>query len=197
VTSLPDAYPLQWPEGWPRTRQPKDSRYAKNGKLTEAKIRTELLNAIRLLGGSLPIISSNVALRLDGLPYTNQRYPEDGGIAVYWVRDGKQEVMACDRWKRPWENMRAVYHAIEGLRAMERAGATQILERAFQAFRLPEGGPSGRSWRDVLGHDLTDAHSASVRFRKKAVKLHPDVGGDVEDFQELERAYREALDELR
>jgi hypothetical protein len=187
--SLPDAYPLQWPDGWPRTKFPRDSRYKRN---PESYIRNELLDSIRKLGGTLPIISSNVEVRLDGLPYANRRLPEDGGIAVYWVRDGKQEVMACDRWKRPWENMRAVYHAIEGLRSMERAGATQIMERAFQAFQLPTGS-SKRSWQELLGDDIHDADDARAAFRERAKHLHPDQGGDIEKFQELEQAYREAL----
>jgi len=196
--TLPDAYPLQWPDGWTRTKFPRDSRYRID---KETQVRRELLEAIRKLGGTVPIISSNVETRLDGLPYANRRLPDDGGVAVYWVRDGKQEVMACDRWQRPWENMRAIYHAIEGMRAMERAGATQILERAFQAFALPDGAPTERPWREVLGiesglHPALEGPVAKRAFREKAKTLHPDKGGDVEKFQELERAYRQAMREL-
>jgi hypothetical protein len=198
--SLPDAYPLQWPEGWERT--PEHKRRKSRYNVPEAKARNQLLKSIKLLGGNVAIISTNITLRLDGLPYANQRTPEDPGVAVYWVREGKQEVMACDRWQKPWENMRAIYHAIEGLRAMERAGATQIMERAFQAFQLPAGDSNGkqprRHWRVVLGfpaHTPTPEETKN-RFRERAVKLHPDVGGDIEAFKELEQAYREALGEL-
>jgi hypothetical protein len=166
--------------------------------MTESKIRKDLLDSIRRLGGVLPIISSNVEVRLDGLPYANRRLPADGGMAVYWVRDGKQEVMACDRWKRPWENMRAIYHAIEGLRAMERAGATQIMERAFQAFQLPE--TTSKSWRSILGVEpgLTPSVSYIRRVaRERMVDLHPDKPkGSLEAFKDVEAALREALEEL-
>jgi hypothetical protein len=153
-----------------------------------------LLAAVRRLCGRVAIISTNVPLKRNGLPYADGRVLEDPGIAVYWVRDGRQEVMACDRWLSPRENMQAIYHAIEGLRSMERAGATQIMERAFQAFQLPANGVK-TSWRTILG-DAATREEATKMFRQKALKLHPDVGGDVEAFRELEAAYRAAHAEL-
>ena len=198
-SNLPDAYPLQWPSGWDRT--PPGKRRNSDYTVGESRARDDLFKAIRLLGGSVAIVSSNMRVRLDGIPYAHQpNIPDDPGVAVYWVRQGRQEVMACDRWRRPWENMRAIYQAIEGLRAMERAGATQIMERAFQAFQLPAtAGATKRPWRTVLGfgeHLTVGSLTVKARFKELAVKLHPDVGGDVERFQELERAYREALEEL-
>lgn len=198
MNPLPDAYPLQWPEGWART-QPLDrkpSRY----KIGPHHARIEMFEAVRKLGGDVPIVSSNLHLRQDGKPYANQAPPEDPGVAVYWVRHGKQEVMACDRWLHPWENMRAIYHAIEGLRAMERAGATQIMERAFQAFQLPETTREKKSWRVVL--DIDDSFEPSVEYlrsvaRRKMAQHHPDMGGDIEQFRAVEQALNEALREIR
>lgn len=191
------AYPLQWPQGWART--PANKRERSRYRVSNATICNDLLEAVRLLGGAVPIISSNMPVRLDGLPYVNTVSVPDPGVAVYWVREGQQEVMACDRWVTPWENMRAISHAIEALRAMERAGATQILNRAFEAFQLPSGGPSvgKRHWREVLdyGSDPLDTGLIRARFKALALKLHPDVGGDVERFKELEAAYREAMKE--
>jgi hypothetical protein len=156
-----------------------------------------LLEEVRLLGGKLTIISSNIPSNTYGKPYLNAPTPDDAGVAVYWVREGKQEVMACDRWKKPWENMRAIYYAVAGLRQMERAGATQIMERAFEAFRLPAPAEARPSWRDVLGTAVRTKKDASAAFRDRATKLHPDVGGDIEAFRQLERAYSDALAELR
>ncbi len=195
--SLPDAYPLQWPGGWSRTSSHK--RSYSDYKVGETRARDEMYAAIRRLGGKVPLVSSNMRVRLDGMPYAKQLVPEDPGVAVYWVRQGKQEVMACDRWLRPWENMRAIYHAIEGLRSMERAGATQIMERAFQAFQLPE--TTTKSWRNILGIEsgMTPSEAYIRRIaREKMVKLHPDKpGGSDEAFKDVEAALREALKELR
>ena len=194
MRTLPDAFPLQWPAGWSRSKYRTPSSY----KVTSARARVELVNAVRLLGGSSIIVSSNIELRRDGQPYANMPTPADPGVAVYWTRQGKQEVMACDRWKHPWENMRAIYYGVEGLRSIERAGATQILERAFQAFALPEtAGPTVEPWRDVLGHHITTEREATQSFRDKAAVHHPDLGGNVEVFRKIERAYSDALKELR
>lgn len=194
---MAEAYPLQWPDGWPRTPygRRRDSAYL----VSETKARDELLRSVRLLGGRAVVLSTNIKLRLDGLPYANQAIPEDPGVAVYWTRAGKQEVMACDLWRRPWENMRAIGLAIEGLRAMERAGATQILERAFNAFRLPETAGAS-SWRVTLGFGPDWSPSADdVRrvAREMSARLHPDrPDGDEEGFKRVQQALAAALQEL-
>jgi hypothetical protein len=192
-----EAYPLQWPEGWARTApgKRKNSAY----KVTPGRALDDLIEAVQKLGGKLPIVSSNLPTRKDGLPYINamQTASEDPGVAVYWVRAGKQEVMACDRWSKPWENMRAIYHGISGLRAMERAGATQIMERAFQAFALPSG---KNSWRKVL--DIEPNFTPSAEVLKKTARglmarWHPDrTDGDAEKFKEVQQALAEALAEI-
>ncbi len=195
---LPDAFPLQWPDGWSRIeRHMRDkSRY----KVTSRVARDTMLRSIAKLGGVMPIVSSNLQQRADGLPYANQPIPQDSGVAVYWVRGGKQEVMACDRWIHPWENMRAIYHAVEGLRSMERAGASQIMERAFQAFQLPEGSPTHcLSWRSVLGVEEGFLPSpAYIRriTRELLAKNHPDKGGDEAEFKRVQRASEQALQEV-
>jgi len=191
-SSLPDAFPLQWPAGWPRTNagQRRDSRY----HVSETKARDELLAAVHRLGGRVAIISTNLPTRRDGIPYVGHS-ADDPGVAVYWVRGVRQEVMACDRWRKPWENMRAIFHAVEGLLAMERAGATQIMERAFSAFQLPAGGAPA-PWREILGYDVHTREDASKAFKALALKLHPDAGGDIEKFKEAEAAYRVALQAL-
>lgn len=77
-----EAYPLHWPAGWPRTSAPQRSRF--DGGF--AKIRDELFAEIERLGGRYIVLSTNVALRRDGLPYANQAEPPDSGVAVYFER---------------------------------------------------------------------------------------------------------------
>jgi hypothetical protein len=86
---------------------------------------------------------------------------------------------------------------------MDRAGATQILERAFSAFgALPpaQAVPVSRPWWEVLGFPEALVGSLSVpvvraRYRELAEKLHPDkLGtGSQEGFVELGAAFSAAL----
>lgn len=107
--------------------------------------------------------------------------------------------MACDRWLEVHENIRAIGLAVEGLRAIDRAGASQILERAYTAFgALPaaESAPILRPWWEVLGfpENALGALSLAVvdaRYREIAAKVHPDKTGDDVALRELNAA-REA-----
>lgn len=191
------AFPLQWPEGWPRT--PGHKRGRSHYKVTPDRALNELMRGLKLLGalrGSV-VVSTNVPLRNDGLPYANTRRPDDTGVAVYWsTRTHGERVVACDRWTDVHENIRAIGLAIDGLRAIERAGASQILERAFTAFgALPasSAAPVARPWWEVLGftQEMLGALSVGVvdaRYRELAAKAHPDRGGTQEAIVELNNA---------
>jgi hypothetical protein len=162
-----------------------------------------MLHSLQLLGADKRtiIVSSNVPVRNDGLPYSTYRAPEDPGVAVYWSTKALGErVIACDRWDGVHANIRAIGLAVDGLRAMDRAGATQILERAFSAFAaLPaaSAAPVMRPWWEVLGfpQELIGALSLGVidaRFRELAAKAHPDRGGSAEAMIELNAAREQA-----
>lgn len=194
-----DAFPLQWPDGWPRTKHRHDAPY----KVQLGQARHELLASVRLLGAREVVISSNVPVRTDGLPYAGT--PEriaDPGVAVYWTTGkGEPKVMACDRWLRPRENVRAIGLAIDGLRAIQRAGATQILDRAYTAFAaLPvaAGATVLRSWREVLGlAGVFTREQLEARFRELAKTAHPDLaGGSTAAMTELTAARTSAIAHL-
>ena len=104
-----DAFPLSWPSGKPRTRNPQRSRF----DVSLATARDCLMHEIRLLGGTLPVLSSNVQLRRDGLPYANMREPDDRGVAVYFTLKGQQMCFCCDRWDSVADNIQAVRKTIE------------------------------------------------------------------------------------
>ena len=79
------AYPLQWPAGWPRTPSAKretDSRFGGKGGLTMGRARDQLVAELHRLGAGSIVISSNVPLRPDGLPYAETRRLDDPGVAV-------------------------------------------------------------------------------------------------------------------
>jgi hypothetical protein len=197
---MASAFPLQWPDGWART--PLSQRRRAPYKLTPDRATSELIHSLKLLGvvGGSIIVSTNIPVRKDGLPYATFREPDDQGVAVYWnTRAHGERVMACDKWLRVHENIRAIGLAVEGLRAIDRAGASQILERAYSAFgALPPAADVTpvRPWWEVLGlpHEavkLLDLTMCEARYRESARKAHPDAGGSDAAMAELNRAREE------
>jgi hypothetical protein len=88
--------------------------------------------------------------------------------------------------------------AIEALRAIERHGGAEILDRAFTGFlALPE--KASEPWRDVLGISGSIQVSTEViekAFREKVSKCHPDHGGNVEQFHRILQAREAAKAEV-
>ena len=145
------------------------------------------------------IISTNVRTRLDGMPQSGERAPEDPGAAVYWqARKQARRCMAVDRYTTVADNSAAIAATLEAMRAIERHGGAQILDRAFVGFAaLPER--ASAPWRDVLGLEHGRAipvEAVEARFKELAMKHHPDKGGDPERFRQLIQAREDAKSEL-
>lgn len=169
------------------------------------RARDEVVNTLKKMRAAEFVISSNIALRRDGLPYVGSAEPDDVGVAVYWTErkwvDGKQivtpRVMACDRWRKVQENIRAIGLALEAMRALERSGASQVFERAYASFGMLPPAKRTKPWREVLGIPLdvivTPSHINSA-WRELARIHHPDKsGGSTERMAEINRARDEAL----
>jgi hypothetical protein len=186
-----EAYPLAWPAGWPRAKRKTRASF----NLSFANARDELMRELRLMGARYPILSTNVPLRRDGLPYAQQKEPDDPGVAVYFMWQGKQMTFACDRWDRVKDNVRAIGKTIEALRGVERWGASDMMERAFSAFEAlpaPDGVVTLSCWQ-VL--DLpTGASEMEIEraYRAKAKAAHPDGGGSRLEWDQLRAAYEQA-----
>jgi hypothetical protein len=193
-----EAYPLQWPVGVKRTGNQIRSRFGKyNDKPTIASAANKLLGEIKRLTGSTKgtVISSNLRLKNDGLPYSNQRTPDDNGVAIYFYMAGKQMVIAIDLYDRIGCNIYACALTVEAIRGIERWGGASIMERAFSGFTAIEA-PKKKPWWEVLGV-TPDADEANIKFayRNKAHFMHPDHGGSVEAFSDLNDAYERAKKE--
>lgn len=186
-----EAFPLHWPAGRPRARV----RRAADFRLSLGKARDHLMHEIRMLNGKQPILSSNLELRLDGLPYANQKQPQDPGVAVYFTYKGKQHCFACDDWNRVEDNIRAIGKTIEALRGIARWGTGDMMERAFQGF---EALPDPSQWWHVMGFDspagLTP-EAVDRRYRELSMQRHPDRGGSAEQMSELNWAREKAHEE--
>lgn len=192
-----EAYPLCWPAHRPRTSDWK--RESSRFTTSFAVARDELIREIRMLVGKYPdpqiIISTNIALRRDGLPLANKRQVDDTGVAVYFTYNKRQVCFACDRWKKIEDNMQAIRRTIEALRGVARWGTGDMMQAAFTGFlALPD--PSKPSdWRSVFGfrpdeHPTRDELTA--RYRELVIINHPDRGGSTERMVALNLAREQA-----
>lgn len=148
------------------------------------------------------VISTNVKPRLDGWPSSSEANPSDPGAAVYWLtRKRETRVMAIDRYHRLADNLAAIAATLDALRAIERHGGGQILDRAFTGFTaLPAPGQtSARGWRDILGVDAIERDLVKVqdKYRRLSSVHHPDKGGTQEAMAELNWAWAQAQEALR
>lgn len=205
------SYPLAWPAGWKRTRVRTRARfvgkagrhvpgengsmghYASKRDLTIGQATQRVMDELRRFGvdAARIIISTNLQLRLDGLPRSGQANPLDPGVAVYWTKGKEgQRCMAIDRYDRVADNLAAIAATLDAMRAIERHGGASILDRAFAGFKAlpaPE-----QPWQ-VLGlsshASRSDIESA---YKRLASENHPDRGGDEQRMMRINAA-RDAL----
>ena len=205
---MTEAYPLAWPEGWPRTAPSRRTFNYHLKRATFSDSRNDIFAELRRLGAKGVILSTNVPLRQDGLPYANQK-PVDGdpGVAVYFTLRDRQMSMARDSYDNVTQNMRSLAMAIEHLRGLERHGGAQMLERAFSGFaQLPP--PAGSTpeevvdWREEFGPFPDDMDNMDIlalaesRYRRKAKEAHSDAGGSDTAMIRLNLAIKQAREEL-
>lgn len=210
------AYPLQWPAGWKRIAHVHRTRarFAKKERKYSDHVGADGSRGSWLSGKEITIadgvervraelgrmgirdddlvISSNLELRLDGLPRSGQREPSDPGIAVYWRAGAETRCMAIDRYDRVADNLAAVAATLEAMRAIERHGGAAILDRAFTGFSaLPPPAPA-RAWWVTLGVPAgADPAVVEAAYRRLRALHHPDRGGEADAFHEVQLAYEQ------
>jgi hypothetical protein len=188
------AYPLYWPEGWPRT----ESHNQKRAQFKDRSVfiaRTVLADEVRKFGGTELIISSNLELKKDMTPRSGQRQPEDRGVAIFFKRDEIDMALACDVYFTVEDNLWALCRTLEALRQIERDGSPALINRAFKGFAaLPD--PDARKWWEALNVAET-ASNEEIRksYFEKARQYHPDnkETGDDELFRQVQKAYELAM----
>lgn len=205
-----EAYPLQWPFGWPRRssgdrvrgRFSKGERIHTAGGSTYNRQRSvtvsdgvrrvrEQLRMFGILDDDI-VISSNIPLRLDGLPRNEAREPDDPGVAAYWqYPDGSgRRCIAIDTYLTAADNLAAIAATLDAMRSIERHGGAEILDRAFTGFAALPAPDAARPWHVVLGvaaHEATDA--VRMAYRRAASAAHPDKGGSDARMAEVNAAW--------
>jgi hypothetical protein len=187
-------YPLEWPLGWRRTERHKRQRASfstkasADGRLSVLKATERLQGEVERLGGRNAVLSTNVSLRLDGRPRSDEE-PTDPGVALYFQFRGKATVLACDRWNRVADNIAALAAHIDALRRIERYGVGTI-EQALAGYKaLPAD--TAADWRAVFGFPKDSRPTLDqidVAYKRLAKEKHPDVGGNEIEMAHINRA---------
>jgi len=201
-------YPLDWPAGWKRHHS---SYFRTRGKFQGCWLdaRRSLEETIKFLNksphGAL-ICSSNIppgSFRKTHKPdYHDPEMSEtmsDPGVAISFLRikkgqEPKEIVLACDKWTRPRDNLKALAATVMGLYKIDYWGCSEAMERAFSGLELTALAPPRSCWA-ILGippdSGIVEIEDA---FRKLAKESHPDKGGNEDAFKELTRARKQALE---
>lgn len=204
-----NAYPCQWPEGWKRTT-PANRKVARFNKaaqrtpggwrgsrsLTMHEALQRLVDELEKMGVDRDdvVISTNVPVRLDGLPRSGAAEPADPGAAVYWVEGKHRRVMAIDIYDRVADNLAALAATLDAMRAIERHGGAEILERAFTGFVALPAPSAARKWHEILGvPPQASRDEINAAYRRLASSAHPDKGGSADAMANLNKARDEGL----
>lgn len=210
------AYPLAWPIGWRRTSPERraygrfnkkvtkrysygDNTYQMSQNLSVHDAVSRLLQTFERMGIDTRddvVISTNLVLRLDGLPRSGQSMPSDPGACAYWVTsNGDRRCMAIDRYTKVEDNIAAIAATLEAMRAIERHGGAEILDRAFTGFQAL---PNPEQWWHVLGLETADVTEEEITrtWRTLAQRNHPDRGGNDHHMGKINRARDEGLRQI-
>jgi len=161
---MTQAYPLQWPRGWPRTERPQGGQYKTSVAGALNNLKTEIRRLCGDEAAKTLVLSSNATLGQDN--------PKDAGVVAYVMWDKEQIAIPCDRWHRIEHNVQAIALTIEAMRAIERHGAKQMIKAMFHGFAAL---PAPKAWRDTLGVSTSAGlEHAESSYRALAKKAHPD-----------------------
>lgn len=201
-------YPLAWPAGWKRTAPGarvwskfgkavttygapnpttgQRSSWKSKGELSVADATRRLLEELGRLGVHINdvILSTNIQLRLDGLPRSGQARPDDPGVAVYFKLRKADRCLACDRYTTVEGNIAALAAHVEALRAIERYGVGTI-EQAFAGYTALGAAAEVEWWLVLQVPRSAPLESIDAAYKVLARRAHPDAGGSEAEMQRL------------
>jgi hypothetical protein len=188
-------FPLQWPDGLPRTERRVSSQF----RSTLSSALNNVRKSLQLFGSDSGkavtdiVLSSNVGgLALEA--------PKDPGVAAWFTWDGGQRCIAVDRYPKPEDNLQAIHHILEARRTEMRHGGLHIVRQTFKGFVALPAPPDRKAWREVLMLPAGPVTRAAIdaAYREMSKKAHPDRGGTPGEMADLTRARdegRRAIDE--
>ena len=187
MADIPTAYPLTWPEAFPRAKTREAARFRttlhKAIENVQVSLRAFARDSRKSIAGI--VLSSNVTL--------GATKPADPAVAAWFTWDGLSVCIPVDRYSTVEANLQAIHHILEARRVELRHGTLALVRATMTGF-LALPGPAKRSWSDVLGIPATaTADHITAAYRRLAAERHPDKGGSADAMAELNRARDEAM----
>jgi hypothetical protein len=176
-----------WPDNKPRTAQRVASPFKGRAADSEARHIEREMERWRIRSY---VISRN-----------NQRiFAGDPGVALWWLdRRGELRVLACDKYTKLADNLRAIYLTLDAMRALERWGAytaEQAAEGARLALPAPEGERPPR-WRDIFSYTPGLANEKQLVLAEHTYRsMAREAAGDEARLRGLNLAIEAARKEL-
>lgn len=185
------SFPLCWPKGFPEHKQRKQSQF-----------KTTLYQALDNVQSELALLAKDSGKKLDNIVISSnysltETKPANPGVAVWFNWDGSESCIPVDRYALVEDNLQAIYHCIKADRTKLRHGGYNMVKAQYNRIALPSPETVGvTNWRDVIGYAGSSLQEAKKCYQRKLKNAHPDGGGSVEAFNELQSAWRQAQDEF-
>lgn len=187
--------PLEWPSRWPRYQAERlgDSRFRRQneGRLSLPAATLSLNDELSALSVNHAVVCMNIKR---GTVLSRQKVDvDDPGVAVYFQREGRDFVIAQDKFRSISGNVRSLALAVQAIRQIERHGGGVIADRVFEGFTaLPAPPANQRSeWWDILNvHSNASIDQVRRAWRTKSAEAQRC--GDMELAQRLNAAWAQA-----
>lgn len=191
---MTQAYPLTWPEGWPRTKSAGSSQFRTTISGALKNVQESIRKFANDSGKKVEnvVISSNVTL--------GEQRPRDPGVAVYFTWDGISTCICVDRYNKVEDNLQAIHHCIEAERTKLRHGGINLVRAAFRGYAALPPPSAANHWSKVFDFypgEPVDRAKLDKKYRDLSKVRHPDNGGDHEAMTDLNAAYEQAKRELQ
>ena len=147
------------------------------------QISQEIYQAFERIG----ITRDFITLELPRNPLKNDLPAE-----IAWVVNGKDHYYSCDTQETYRDNLGVISKVIIQDAYAIRNGM-KSLGQVMNQFRIgydPES-PNIKTPRQILGlsESMNDFEYIKYKYKQKAKEMHPDTGGDPNQFNELNEAY--------
>lgn len=194
------------------TKMPRRSQFKATYQQTKKLLESELEKLRVVANVSLEMFIRQEDLRADGFLRANVKPSKQGVVLVatrikntiYHRETGRSEnvlqtlTYPCDAFDDWQDNLRGVALSLQALRAVERYGVFRY-EDIVQRLALPSA--QGKISSVETAAEFVAEHSGLARdevlrsgaaflqaYRRAATKLHPDAGGNSDDFLKLQEA---------